>query len=130
MSLHRLFGPVALVAAALGLWVLFVGPSVDPFGGGQRVLSQEPVAYTAWAWGLLMGLALAWLAAKDWGQFPGGSSCSASDWASSSSAACSPACSCCSEAAAGGGYSARRPQRGACPKRACFLVGTLWLGLY
>ena len=71
MPLHRIFGPMALVAAALGLWVLFVGPSVDPFGGGQRVLSQEPVAYTAWAWGLLMGLALAWLAANDWRQVPG-----------------------------------------------------------
>ncbi len=70
MPLQRVFGPLALVAAALGLWVLFVGPSVDPFGGGQRVLSQEPVAYTAWAWGLLMGLTLAWLAAKDWGRFP------------------------------------------------------------
>jgi hypothetical protein len=69
MSLHRVFRPLALVAAALGLWVLFVGPSVDPFGGGQRVLSEEPVAYTAWAWGLLMGLTLASLAARDWGQF-------------------------------------------------------------
>jgi hypothetical protein len=70
MSLHRIFGPLALVAAALGLWVLFVGPSVDPFGGRPRVLSEEPVAYTAWAWGLLMGLTLAWLAARDWGQLP------------------------------------------------------------
>jgi len=70
MLLQRIFGPLALVAAALGLWVLLVGPSVDPFGGGQRVLSEEPAAYTAWAWGLLMGLTLAWLAAKDWGHFP------------------------------------------------------------
>jgi hypothetical protein len=70
MLLHRVFGPLALAAAALGLWVLFVGPSVDPFGGGQRVLSEQPVAYTAWAWGLLMGLTLAWLGTKDWGQFP------------------------------------------------------------
>jgi len=70
MPLHRVFRPLALVAAALGLWVLFVGPSVDPFGGGQRVLSEEPVAYTAWAWGLLMGLLLASLATRDWGQLP------------------------------------------------------------
>lgn len=70
MPLHRIFGPLALVAAALGLWVLLVGPAVDPFGGGQRVLSEEPVAYTAWAWGLLMGLTLAWLAARDWSQLP------------------------------------------------------------
>jgi len=70
MPLHYVFRPLALAAAALGLWVLFVGPAIDPFGGGQRVLSEEPVAYTAWAWGLLMGLALAWLAARDWGKFP------------------------------------------------------------
>ncbi len=70
MPLHRVFAPLALAAAALGLWVLFVGPSVDPFGGGQRILSEEPVAYTAWAWGLLMGLTLAWLSAKDWGHLP------------------------------------------------------------
>jgi hypothetical protein len=70
MQLHRVFGPLALVAAALGLWVLIVGPAVDPFGGNPRVLSEAPVAYSAWAWGLLMGLTLAWLAAKDWGDFP------------------------------------------------------------
>jgi hypothetical protein len=68
--MHRIFRPLALVAAALGLWVLFVGPSVDPFGGAPRVLSEAPVAYTAWAWGLLMGLALAGLATRDWGKFP------------------------------------------------------------
>jgi hypothetical protein len=70
MQLQRVFGPLALAAAALGLWVLFAGPSSDPFGGSPRVLSEAPVAYSAWAWGLLMGLLLAWLAAKDWGQFP------------------------------------------------------------
>jgi hypothetical protein len=68
--MHRFFGLVALAAAALGLWVLFVGPSVDPFGGSPRVLSEEPVAYTAWAWGLLMGLTLGLLATRDWGKFP------------------------------------------------------------
>ena len=70
MPLQRVFAPLALAAAALGLWVLFVGPSADPFGGSPRTLSEEPVAYTAWAWGLLMGLALASLATKDWGRFP------------------------------------------------------------
>jgi hypothetical protein len=70
MPLHRVFGPLALAAAALGLWVLLVGPGIGPFGGGQRVLSEEPVAYTAWAWGLLMGLTLASLAARDWSQLP------------------------------------------------------------
>ena len=68
--LHRVFGPLALASAALGLWVLIVGPSVDPFGGRPRALSEEPVVYTAWAWGLLTGLTLSWLAAKDWGKFP------------------------------------------------------------
>lgn len=70
MPLQRIFGPLALAAAALGLWVLIVGPAADPFGGNPRVLSEAPVAYTAWAWGLLMGLALGSLATKDWGRFP------------------------------------------------------------
>jgi hypothetical protein len=70
MHLQRVFGPLALAAAALGLWVLFAGPATDPLGGGPRVLSEAPVAYSAWAWGLLMGLMLAWLATKDWAQFP------------------------------------------------------------
>jgi hypothetical protein len=70
MQMHRIFGPLALAAAALGLWVLIVGPATNPLGGSPHVLSEAPVAYSAWAWGLLMGLLLAWLAAKDWGQFP------------------------------------------------------------
>ena len=69
--MQRLFGLLALAAAALGLWVLLVGPGVDPFSGGKRALSEEPGAYTAWAVGLLMGLALAWLAATDWAKVPG-----------------------------------------------------------
>jgi hypothetical protein len=68
--MHRIFGPLALAAAALALWVLIVGPAADPFGGTPRVLSEAPVAYTAWAWGLLTGLVLGWLAMKDWGRFP------------------------------------------------------------
>lgn len=69
--MQRLFGLLALAAAALGLWVLLVGPGIDPFSGGKRALSEEPGAYTAWALGLLMGLALAWLAATDWAKVPG-----------------------------------------------------------
>jgi hypothetical protein len=65
-----IFRLLAVAAAALGLWVLLVGPSVDPFGGSPRVLSEEPVAYTAWAWGVLMGLALGGLATRNWGKFP------------------------------------------------------------
>jgi hypothetical protein len=68
--MHRIFRLLALAAAALGLWVLFVGPSVDPFGGSPRVLSEEPVAYTAWAWGILLGLGLGVLATGNWGKFP------------------------------------------------------------
>src|SRR5215470_7245187 len=55
MQLQRVFGPLALAAAALGLWVLFAGPSSDPLGGTPRALSEAPVAYSAWAWGLLTG---------------------------------------------------------------------------
>jgi hypothetical protein len=68
--MQHVFRPLALAAAALGLWVLIVGPDVSPFGGSPRVLSEQQVAYTAWAWGLLMGLALAGLATRDWGKFP------------------------------------------------------------
>jgi hypothetical protein len=70
VRINHIFGPLALAAAALGLWVLIVGPAADPLGGSPRALSEAPVAYSAWAWGLLMGLLLAWLATKDWGQFP------------------------------------------------------------
>jgi hypothetical protein len=68
--MQHVFRFLGLAAAALGLWVLFVGPSVDPFGGGPRVLSEEPVAYTAWAWGLLMGLGLGMLGSRDWAKLP------------------------------------------------------------
>ncbi len=68
--MHRLFIPLALAAALLALWVLVVGPGVDPIGGGQRQLSQPPAVYNAWAIGLLMGLLLAWLATRDWSKFP------------------------------------------------------------
>ena len=61
---------LALAATALGLWVLFVGPSVDPFGGPPRALSEEPVIYTAWAWGLLIGMALGGLSTRDWSKLP------------------------------------------------------------
>jgi hypothetical protein len=68
--MHRIFGLLAVATAALALSVLIAGPSVDPIGGGQRALTEAPVAYTAWAWGALTGLILAWLATKDWGQLP------------------------------------------------------------
>jgi hypothetical protein len=68
--MQRLFGLLALAAAALGLWVLVAGPGVDPISGGKRALSEEPRTYTAWALGLLTGLLLAWLAATDWTRVP------------------------------------------------------------
>lgn len=68
--MHRLFGLLALSAAGLALWVLFVGPAIDPLTGGTRALSEPLGVYSAWALGLLTGLALAWLAAKDWRTFP------------------------------------------------------------
>src|SRR5262245_44219023 len=56
-SMNRIFAALALAAGALGLWVLIVGPAIDPLGGGTpRTLSEAPVAYSAWAMGLLMGL--------------------------------------------------------------------------
>jgi hypothetical protein len=68
--MQRIFGPLALAAAALGLTVLIAGPDVNPLSGSRRVLSEAPAAYNAWALGLLMGLLLAWLATRDWGKFP------------------------------------------------------------
>jgi hypothetical protein len=68
--MQRLFGVLALTATALGLWLLIAGPSVDPWSGGERALSEPPATYTAWAVGLLMGLTLAWFAAMDWDKLP------------------------------------------------------------
>jgi hypothetical protein len=71
--MQRVFGVLALLAGALGLSVLVAGPGVDTLGGlggGGRALSEAPVAYSGWAVGVLMGLALAWLAAVDWGKLP------------------------------------------------------------
>jgi hypothetical protein len=66
--MRRIFGLLALAAAGAGVWVLFAGPGIDP--QGVRALSEAPIAQSAWALGLLMGLTLAWLAAKDWSAFP------------------------------------------------------------
>jgi hypothetical protein len=64
--MRRLFGLLALAAAALALWVLFAGPPVDPFGGARRVLPDDTSPNSASAVGMLTGLALGWLAATDW----------------------------------------------------------------
>jgi hypothetical protein len=69
--MHRLFWFLALAAAALALWVLSTDPAIDPLSGGKRMLSEVPSAYSAWAMGVVMGLALAWLAVMDWSKLQG-----------------------------------------------------------
>jgi hypothetical protein len=66
--MHRLFGLLAMMAAALGLYLLF-GADAAPRGTG-KALDSAPVAYSGWALGLLMGLALAWLAGINWSSVP------------------------------------------------------------
>jgi len=66
--MRRLFGLLAMMAAVFGLFLLF-GPDAEPRGAG-RALDPTPVAYSGWALGLLMGLALAWLAGVDWSSLP------------------------------------------------------------
>jgi hypothetical protein len=65
--MHRLFALLAIMAAALGLYLLF-GPD-EPRGAG-KALDSAPIAYSGWALGLLMGLTLAWLAGINWSTLP------------------------------------------------------------
>jgi len=67
--MHRLFGLLAVAAAALGLFLLFA-PVPETGGAGAPPLNAAPVAYGGWALGLVMGLALAWLAGVDWSTLP------------------------------------------------------------
>ena len=62
--MHRLLGLLALMAAGLGLYLLF-GPEAEPRASGMGT-----IAYSGWALGLVMGLALAWLAGVDWSNLP------------------------------------------------------------
>ena len=66
--MHRLFGLLAVMAAGLGVYLLF-GVDAAPSGAG-KALDGTPVAYSGWALGLLMGLALAWLASINWSTVP------------------------------------------------------------
>jgi hypothetical protein len=66
--MRRLFGLLALIAAVFGLYLLF-GPDAEPRSASSS-LDPTPVAYSGWALGLLMGLALAWLAGVDWSALP------------------------------------------------------------
>jgi hypothetical protein len=68
--MHRMFGLLALAAAAYGVWVLFSGPEPDTFSRAARTASDSPMGYSNWALGLVTGLALAWLATVDWRGFP------------------------------------------------------------
>jgi hypothetical protein len=68
--MHRLFGMLALSAAALGLYLLFGGVDPEPKGAGAKTLDNAPIAYGVWAMGLVMGLTLAWLAGVDWSGLP------------------------------------------------------------
>lgn len=67
--MHRFFGLLALTAAGLGLFLL-LGPGAEPKSPGSQALDAAPVAYGVWAMGLLMGLALAWLARVEWSTLP------------------------------------------------------------
>jgi len=66
--MRRLFALMAMTAAALGLYLLF-GADAEP-RGAAKALENTPLAYGGWALGLVMGLALAWLASIDWFTLP------------------------------------------------------------
>ncbi len=67
--MHRFFGLLALAAAGLGLYLLF-GPDAEPRRAGAQALEHTSISYGGWALGLVMGLALAWLAGVDWTTLP------------------------------------------------------------
>jgi hypothetical protein len=67
--MHRLFGLLALSAAGLGLYLL-IGPDAGPRGVTARAADDTQISYGVWAVGLLMGLALAWLARVEWSTLP------------------------------------------------------------
>jgi hypothetical protein len=68
--MHRMFAFLALAAAGYGVWVLFSPPAADSFSVGAQAGSGGAGIYSGWAFGLLTGLALAWLATIDWRNFP------------------------------------------------------------
>ncbi len=68
--MHRIFGVLALAAAGFGAWVLFTGPDPAALDRTARAASNSPAVYSGWAMGLLMGLALAWLATMNWRDLP------------------------------------------------------------
>jgi len=66
--MHRFFAYLALGAAALGLWLLFASP--DRTDAIAQQLQGATGTYSGWAMGLVMGLALAWLAGVEWRGLP------------------------------------------------------------
>ena len=66
--MHRIFLALALGAACFGVWVLFTSP--DPGALDRAGSAGMSWDYTEWALGLLMGLALAWLAGVNWRGLP------------------------------------------------------------
>jgi hypothetical protein len=67
--MHRLFGLMALAAAAIGLYLLFA-PDAGPTAATSLGAETAPLTYGGWALGLIMGLALAFLAGIDWANLP------------------------------------------------------------
>jgi hypothetical protein len=63
--MQRLSAFLALAAAAVALAVL-ASPAVGPLSGGRLQAPEPPSHYRVWAVGVLMGLALGWLARLDW----------------------------------------------------------------
>lgn len=68
--MHRVFGFLALAAAAFGVWVLFSAPEPDAYSAAAARSASGGPGYVSWAIGLMMGLTLAWLATIDWRNFP------------------------------------------------------------
>ena len=64
--MHRLFGLLAVMAAGVGIYLLF---DAAPSGVG-KIIDGTPLAQSGWALGLLTGLALAWLASINWSTMP------------------------------------------------------------
>jgi hypothetical protein len=68
--MHRFFALLALAAAGLGIDLLLDGPVGSSRVADVGSLDPSPVTYGVWAMGLLMGLALAWLARVQWATLP------------------------------------------------------------
>jgi hypothetical protein len=65
-----MFGWLAMVAATLGLLLLFIAPGSDSASSAAPSLLTTPLAYSGWAVGVGTGLVLAWLLRVDWATVP------------------------------------------------------------